>query len=210
MSLRIVLADDHAVVRAGLRALLSGERDLEIVGEAGDGEAALELVGRLRPDVLLVDLSMTGLNGVEVIAKARLLSPATQALVLSMHATPEFVRPALRAGAIGYVVKGGGVESLVEAVRSVAAGKPFIGAEARRARAPQPEPPSPVQKLTPREREVLQLVAEGHTNREIARVLGVAPKTVDVHRTNLMAKLDLHDAASLTRLALRSGLVSDP
>lgn len=211
--IRVVLADDHAVVRAGLRALFSRHPDIEIAGEASDGREAIEAVERHRPDVLLLDLSMARLNGVEALRRVRASFPATRVLVLSMHAGPEYVRPALRAGASGYVVKGAGLDSLVEALRAVAAGDTFLGAEARQlVEAPrEPRPPGPdgpLEGLTPREREVLQLVAEGHTNREIAAILGVSPKTADVHRTNLMAKLDLHDAQALTRLAVRSGLVS--
>jgi DNA-binding NarL/FixJ family response regulator len=136
-------------------------------------------------------------------------------VVLSMHTAPEYVRPALRAGAAGYVVKGAGLEALVEAVRTVADGGCFLGPEARAVldadleRAPGvTSPDDDLERLTPREREVLKLVAEGYTNREIAQLLGVSPKTVDTHRTNLMAKLDLHDAQSVTRYAIRRGLVS--
>ena len=210
--IKVLLADDHAVVRAGLRALFAAQADLEVVGEACDGREAVEAAERLRPDVLLLDLSMPGLNGVEALRRIRAAVPLTRVLVLSMHVAPEYVRPALRAGAAGYVVKGAGLDSLVEAVRAVAAGEIFLGAEASAVvggdldRPPGPAP-GPLERLTPREREVLQLVAEGHTNREIAQVLGVSPKTADVHRTNLMSKLDLHDAQALTRFAMRAGLV---
>ena len=212
--IRLVLTDDHAVVRAGLRALFSAHPDLEVVGEAADGREALELCDRLRPDVLLLDLSMSSFNGIEALRRVRSSFPLTRVLVLSMHATPEYVRPALKAGATGYVVKGAGLDSLVEAVRAVAAGDGFLGPEASRVvQGDLDHPPpagdaGPMEKLTPREREVLQLVAEGHTNREISSLLGVSPKTVDAHRTNLMAKLDLHDAQALTRFAVRCGLIS--
>jgi DNA-binding NarL/FixJ family response regulator len=211
--IRLLLTDDHAVVRAGLRALFGVHPDLEVVGEAKDGREALELCDKLRPDVLLLDLSMSSLNGIEALRRVRSAFPMTRVLVLSMHATPEYVRPALKAGATGYVVKGAGLDSLVEAVRAVAAGERFLGPEASRVvqgdldHPPASENQSPLERLTPREREVLQLVAEGHTNRESARLLGVSPKTVDAHRTNLMAKLDLHDAQALTRFAVRCGLV---
>ena len=212
--IRIVLTDDHAVVRAGLRALFGAHPGLEVVGEAADGREAIELCDRLRPDVLLLDLSMSSFNGIEALRRVRTSFPMTRVLVLSMHAAPEYVRPALKAGATGYLVKGAGLDSLVEAVRSVAAGEQFLGPEASRVvqgDLDHPPPASgeagPLERLTPREREVLQLVAEGHTNREIARLLSVSPKTVDAHRTNLMAKLDLHDAQALTRFAVRCGLV---
>lgn len=214
--IRVVLADDHAVVRAGLRALFGAHGDIDVVGEASDGREAIEVVERLRPEVLLLDLSMAGLNGVEALRRVRASCPATRVLVLSMHAAPEYVRPAIRAGAAGYVVKGAGLDSLVEAVRALAAGETFLGPEASRVVAGDLDYPAregasheALERLTPREREVLQLVAEGHTNREMARILGVSPKTVDAHRTNLMAKLDVHDAQALTRFAVRWGLVSD-
>ena len=212
--IRIVVTDDHAVVRAGLRALFGAHAGLEVVGEAKDGREAIELCDELRPDVLLLDLSMSSFNGIEALRRVRTSFPMTRVLVLSMHATPEYVRPALKAGATGYVVKGAGLDSLVEAVRAVAAGEQFLGPEASRVvqgDLDHPPPASaeagPLERLTPREREVLQLVAEGHTNREIARLLSVSPKTVDAHRTNLMAKLDLHDAQALTRFAVRCGLI---
>jgi DNA-binding NarL/FixJ family response regulator len=157
---------------------------------------------------------MPGDSGIEVLHHLRTRVPQARVLVLSMHTAPEYVRPALRAGAAGYVVKGAGQEDLVEAVRAVAAGGRFLGPEARRVveedavRAPAPTPDDDLERLTPREREVLRLVAEGHTNREIATLLGIAAKTADSHRTNAMAKLDLHDAQAVTRFALRRGLIS--
>jgi two-component system response regulator NreC len=210
----VLIADDHAIVRAGLVALLSAQPDIRIVGEAGDGRAALEQVERLRPDVLLLDLSMPGCNGVEALRRLKAMTPSTRVLVLSMHAAPEYVRPALAAGAAGYVVKGAGLEDLVGALRTVAAGGQFLGPEARRvveASALDPRADASaddLERLTPREREVLQLVAEGHTNREIGDILGCSPKTVDAHRTHLMQKLDLHDAQAVTRYAMRRGLIS--
>jgi two-component system response regulator NreC len=210
--IRVLLADDHAIVRAGLHALLGAEADIEIVGEVGEGRAAVASAERLRPDVLLLDLTLPDLNGVDVLLRVREKAPATRVLVLSMHAAPEYVRPALRAGASGYVVKGAGLDDLVQAVRIVAAGEKFLGPEARAVMeaevAASPSDGDDVDRLTPREREVLRLVAEGHTNRQIAELLGVSPKTVDTHRTNLMAKLDLHDAQAVTRWAMRRGLVS--
>ena len=209
--IRIVIADDHAIVRAGLRALLGSQSDFTVVAEAADGRAAALAVDRERPDVLLLDLSMPGEGGIEALTRLRAAGSSTRVVVLTMHAAPEYVRPALRAGASGYVVKGAGLDDLVEAVRTVAAGGTFLGPEARRVVEGDfglADPIDDLDRLTPREREVLRLVAEGHTNREIAALLGVSPKTVDTHRTNVMHKLDLHDAPGLTRFALRRGLIS--
>jgi DNA-binding NarL/FixJ family response regulator len=208
--IRVVIVDDHAIVRAGIRALFSCEPDVEVVGEAGDGPGALSQVERTSPDVLLADLSIPALSGVEIIARARALNPRMRVLVLSMHTAAEYVRPALRAGANGYVVKGSGLEDLVKALRLVAAGERFLDPRVE-AVARVDEPASAtrddLERLTSREREVLQLVAEGQTNRQIAERLGLSPKTVDAHRTNLMRKLDLHDAQALTRFALRRGMI---
>ena len=209
--IRIVIADDHAIVRTGVRAILSTKGDVTIAAEAADGRAALDAVAQHRPDVLVIDLTMPELNGMEAIGRVRALSPMTKVLVLSMHAAPEFVRPALRAGALGYVVKGAGLDDLVTAIRTVAAGERFLDAQANASSLNEdfePESADDLERLTPREREVLQLVAEGFTNREIGERIGIAAKTVDVHRTSLMKKLDLHSAAALTRFALRRGLIS--
>lgn len=210
--IRIVVADDHAIVRAGVRAILQSKGDVVIAAEADNGREALEAVARHRPDVLVIDLTMPELNGMEAIGRVRALSPTTKVLVLSMHAAPEFVRPALSAGALGYVVKGSGLDDLVLAIRTVAAGERFLDTQANASSMNEdfePESADDLARLTPREREVLQLVAEGFTNREIGERLGVAAKTVDVHRTSVMKKLDLHSAQALTRFALRRGLISD-
>jgi DNA-binding NarL/FixJ family response regulator len=213
--IRVLLADDHAIVRTGLRALLARHPDVTVVGEASDGREAIEAARRLRPDVLLLDLSMPHANGVDALRAVHAELPSVRVLVLSMHEAPDYVRPALRAGAAGYVVKGAGLADLVRAIRTVAAGGRFLGAEAERVAASDLDRPpgggaplDDIERLSPREREVLQLVAEGHTNRQIAERLGLSPKTVDGHRTRLMQKLDLHDAPSLTRYALRHGLIA--
>jgi two-component system response regulator NreC len=210
--IRVVVVDDHAIVRAGIRTLLAAAGDMSLVGEAGDGRAAMEMVARHRPDVLLVDLTMPEMNGLEVIARTPALSPLTRVIVLSMHAAADLVRPALRHGARGYVVKGSGLDDLVQAIRAVAAGGKFLDpAVVSVAEGDELDPARPdddFEQLTPREREVLQLIAEGHTNKEIGARLGLAPKTVDVHRTNIMKKLDLHNAQALTRFAIRRGLVA--
>ena len=206
--IRIVIADDHAIVRAGVRALFSTEDDLSVVGEAADGREAVAEVRRHNPDVLLLDLTMPEANGIDAITQVCAACPSTRVVVLSMHASAEYVRPAIRAGASGYVVKGSGLEALVDAVRAVAAGENFFDSKVAAMLRENDGVVDPLDRLTPREREVLQLVAEGLTNREMAARLGVSAKTVDTHRTSLMRKLDLHDAPSLTRFAVRRGLVS--
>lgn len=209
--IRIVIADDHAIVRAGIRAVLGGADDLSIVAEAEDGRAALDAVARHRPEVLLLDLTMPGLSGLEALGRVREACATTAVVVLSMHTAAEFVRPALRMGVRGYVVKGAGLDDLVHAVRVVAGGERFLDPSvASIAEGDEIEPDRPADdlaQLTPREREILQLIAEGHTNKEIGERLGLSAKTVDVHRTNLMRKLDLHSAQALTRFAIRRGLV---
>jgi two-component system response regulator NreC len=209
--IRVVVADDHAIVRAGIRAVLGAADDVSIVAEADDGRAALDAVARHRPNVLLLDLTMPGLSGLEALARIREACATTAVLVLSMHTAAEFVRPALRMGARGYVVKGAGLDDLVHAVRVVASGARFLDPSvASVAEGDEIEPGRPADdlaQLTPREREILQLIAEGHTNKSIGDRLGLSAKTVDVHRTNLMRKLDLHSAQALTRFAIRRGLV---
>jgi DNA-binding NarL/FixJ family response regulator len=209
--IRVVIADDHTIVRQGLRSLLMASGGVEVVGEAADGREALAAVERAHPAVLLLDLSMPGLNGVEALRRVKEVSPRTRVLVLSMHAGQDYVRPAVRAGAAGYLVKGAGLDRLLEALRAVAGGGTFYGPEAQAvldATVPGADVADSLELLTAREREVLQLVAEGKSNREIGEALGISPKTADAHRTNVMRKLDLHDAQALTRYALARGLVS--
>lgn len=213
--IRVVLADDHAIVRQGLRALLEAATGFAVVAEARDGAEALEAVAREAPDVVLLDLSMPGSSGVEALRRIREAVRHTRVLVLSMHSTSEYVRAALRSGADGYVVKGSGIKDLTTAIRAVAAGERFLSPEVERAALLDlldgPEiglVVDPLERLTPREREVLQLIAEGHSNRAVADRLGLSAKTVDGHRTRIMTKLDLHDVTALTRFAIRHGLVS--
>jgi DNA-binding NarL/FixJ family response regulator len=210
----IVLADDHHIVRQGLRALLETEPDFAIVGESGDGLETVQLAGRLQPHVLIVDLMMPGLNGLEVTRQVRQRSPQTQIIILSMHSNEAYVLEALRNGAAGYVLKDARADELIQAVRKVMAGQYYLSsplseraieAYAEKARGNTPDL---YETLTTREREVLHLAAEGKTNAEIAARLFISPRTVEVHRANLMRKLDLHSPAALIHYAIQRGLVA--
>jgi DNA-binding NarL/FixJ family response regulator len=205
--IRVVVADDHAVVRAGVRAVLASEPDVTLVAEAGDGPGAVAAVLAHHPEVLLLDWTLPG-HGRAVLERLHIEAPGTRVCVLSMHQDGATVREALGAGAMGYVVKGAGIEHLVTALRAVASGCRFLDSAAESGLAVGPEPADDDwDRLTPRERLVLRRVAEGRTNREIATELSLSPKTVDTHRTNLMRKLGVHDAQALTRFAVRRGLL---
>jgi two-component system, NarL family, response regulator NreC len=213
MSLSIVLADDHPVVRRGLRTLLESEPDFSIVGEAGDGLETVHLVERLQPNVLVLDLMMPGLNGLEALRIIRQRSPRTRVVVLSMHSNNAFVAEALKNGATGYLLKGSSEEDLVCAVHEAAAGRRFLSAPVteraieayiEQSRAAELDPH---ETLTPREREVLHLAAEGKTSSEIAARLHVSHRTVENHRANLLRKLGLQNQSDLVRYAVRRGLI---
>lgn len=213
LAVRILLVDDHTIVRQGLLALLGTEQDLQVVAEAGTAAEAVALAGELTPDVVVLDLSLPDRPGPETIGAVRHAAPGSAILVLSMHDGEDYVRPALRAGARGYLVKGSGLADVVAAIRAVAAGHAFFSPSvaALLVDAPGTLPPSPqarLKTLSAREQQVLQLVALGKTSSEIAEQLGIAVKTVEAHRSNLGAKLDLHDVPALVRFAVRVGLVS--
>ena len=207
--IRVVLADDHALVRDGLRAVLAREPDMAVIGEAADGHEALAVVDAMRPDVVVLDLSMPVLNGLDAARQLAGRDRGPRPILITMHLEDRYVLEALRAGVRGYVRKKQAAADLVQAIRDVAAGRVYLspGISAAVADAIRTGASPPEERLTPRERQVLQLVAEGKTTKEIAAILEVSVKTVDAHRTNLMQKLDLHDVASLTRLAIRIGLV---
>jgi len=211
--IRVMLADDHALFRAGIRSLLDTIEGVEIVGEARDGHEALRLVAERRPDVLLLDVALPQLNGIEVAERLR-DTPGTRVLILSMFANEEYVLRSLRAGAAGYLLKDSTVVELASALRSVADGGSYLSpavsghdlaAYVRRV-GDEGVPPEPA--LTPRQREVLQLIAEGHGTKEIASRLSLSAKTVETHRAQLMERLGIHDVAGLVRYAIRAGIVS--
>jgi two-component system, NarL family, response regulator NreC len=213
MSISIVLADDHPVVRRGMRTLLESQADFSIVGEAGDGLETVRLVERLKPDVLVLDLMMPGLSGLEALRIGRQRSPHTRVVVLSMYSTKAFIAEALKNGATAYVLKGCTEENLVHAVREAAAGRRFlsppitgmaIDAYIEQA---QTGPFDPHETLTAREREVLQLAAEGKTCAEIAARLHISQRTAENHRASLMRKLGLQNQTQLVRYALRRRLI---
>jgi two-component system, NarL family, response regulator NreC len=207
--IRILLADDHAVVREGLRSLLEREADLRVVAEAEDGREALRLARETHPDVAALDLSMPVLNGLEAARQLVAWDRGPRPILLTAHAEEQYVLEAIRAGVRGYVLKRQAGADLVRAIREVSMGGVYLSpgisaavtAAIRSAPAAAPDP------LTSREREVLQLIAEGKTTKEVASILGVSVKTADTHRTSLMQKLDLHDVASLTRYAIRHGII---
>lgn len=213
MMVTILLAEDHHIVRQGLRAMLEAEADFQVVGEASEGLQAVQLVERLQPDVLIVDLVMPGLNGLEVVRQARDRSPLTRAVVLSMHANEAYVLEALRNGAAAYLLKDASVAELVGAVREVVAGRRYLSSplSERAIEAYEQKAKGATldvyETLTTREREVLQLTAEGQSSAEIAGRFSISPRTVETHRANLMRKLHLRTQADLIRYALRRGIL---
>jgi len=209
VTVSIVLADDHPIVREGLGAILRGETDFRIVGEAADGAEAVRAVERLRPDILILDLMMPGLSGLEVARQVAKRAPRTRIVVLSMHSDVAYVAEVLRAGAGGYVLKESGVGELVRAIREVQAGRqyfsPPLDPERLRASAAGASVPGPYESLTAREREVLNLTVEGYTGGEIAERLFISQRTVETHRANLMRKLSVRNQKELIRHALEHG-----
>jgi DNA-binding NarL/FixJ family response regulator len=214
MTIRLALADDHLVVREGLRAMLEAEPDFEVVGQTGNGSDVPALVERVKPDVLVLDLMMPGIGGLDVIRELGQRGTATGIVVLSMHANEAYVLEALSSGAGAYVLKQSEAGELVRAVHEVAAGRrylsPPLSDRALEAYLRQSESGAPERAtLTPREREVLQLVAEGHTSPEIAERLFISPRTVETHRSNLMRKLGLRTPADVVRYAVRHGVLPE-
>ncbi len=199
--IRVFVVEDHTIVRQGLIALMETAGDLEVVGEAGDGRSALEMILESKPDVVLCDLAIPGLSGLEVIKRLQDADEPPRVVVLSMYHDPVWVKRALDAGANGYLLKGSGVKDVLDAVRAVAAGEDYLSPGAKRAADADP--------LTDREREVLTLIAQGHTSKEIGAILDISSRTAEHHRARIMKKLKIGDVAGLTRYAIRTGLVDE-
>jgi DNA-binding NarL/FixJ family response regulator len=212
-TIRILLVDDHKLFRAGIRSLLQTVSDIEVVAEAGDGREGLRLIQALHPHVVLMDIMMPGLNGLDTVARVARTFPDIRVVMLSMNAAEDSVLQTLRAGAAGYLVKTADPAELELAIRAVLRGEIFLSSAISQhvvaaclGRLDRDQ--SSLERLTPRQREVLQLIAEGHTTKEIAKELGISAKTAEAYRAELMKGLDIHDIASLTRYAIRMGVVS--
>jgi len=214
MALRIVLADDHETVRIGLRAALQRETDITIVGEAADGRAAVDLVENLEPSILILDIGMPGMNGLEAIRRIRAAKLRTKVIVFSMHSDRNYVAEALKLGACGYVLKGSPIKEVTSAIRTVVRGETFLSPKIREGigsyteLALSSDSDLVLPTLTSREREILQLLTEGKTNKEMAYTLDVSVKTIESHRSQLMEKLNLRSVAELTKYAIRAGMTS--
>ena len=213
--IRIVIADDHAVMRTGLRLLLDGQADMEVVGEAGDGWETVEKAVSLEPDLLLLDISMPGMSGLEAASEIRRRAPGIKLLILTMHDDEAYLRQFLQIGASGYVVKKAADTELVAAIRAVQRGETFIYPTLTRVlvdsyihKREPPKPGTPADELTPRETEVLRLVAQGYTSQQIADQLSISTNTVETHRAHIMEKLGLRGRAQLFRYAVARGLLN--
>jgi DNA-binding NarL/FixJ family response regulator len=216
MTTRILVADDHEVVRRGVRALLESQSGWSVCGEAATGQEAVDQAGRLRPDLLIVDISMPEMNGLETIRRIHKSMPQMEILVLTMHESEQMMREALAAGARGYLSKSDAGRDLLAAVESLRAHKPFFDSKVtemmlegyrKDPRKTRPGDPLPASKLTPRERQIVQLLAEGRTSKEVSAALGISLKTAVTHRTNLMRKLGIHSIGELVRYALRNNII---
>ena len=207
--IRILLADDHGVVRQGFKMILDAQADMEVVGEAANGRAAVELAERLKPDIVVMDVAMPELNGIEATRRLAESAPHVRVLALSMHKDSVYVRETLRAGARGYLLKDSGANDLVAAVRAVASGEGYLSPAVSNAVLDdyRRHVTNAMDLLTSREREVLQMLAEGKTNKEIAAILNLSVYTVDAHRGHIMEKLNLHSINELVRFAVRNGMI---
>jgi two-component system response regulator NreC len=216
MKIHILLADDHTILRAGLRMMLNAQPDMEVVGEAQDGRQAIAEALRLQPDIVLMDITMPDINGIEATRQIKKLLPEVKVLVLTMHENDEYIFQALRAGASGYILKEAADTELITALHVIQSGQFYLSPTAQSVmigdylhRVRVGEEKDSYNSLTEREREILKLVAEGYTNNQIAERLVISPKTVDTHRTHVMDKLNLHSRAELVKYAIRRGLLED-
>lgn len=209
---RVLLADDHTLVRAGFRALFQSIEGIEVIAEAADGREALQMIATHQPDVVLMDIAMSNLNGLEATARVAQEFPHVHVVMLSMHANEEYVLQALRAGAMGYLLKDASVTELELAINAVMRGETYLSPAVSKHVVEYVQrvggESSSLQRLTARQREILQLIAEGCTTQEIARMLHISVKTVETHRAQLMERLDIHDVAGLVRYAIRMGVVT--
>ena len=211
--IRVLLADDHTILRDGIRALIDGQDDMVVIGEAEDGQATVRLVAKLQPDVVVMDIAMPLLNGLEATRQIQRDFPRVKVLILTMHENEEYIRQVLAAGALGYVLKDAAARDLLGAIRAVYEGEAVLSPAITRLviedylRWGEIQPADNSDGLTSREREVLQLIAEGYTNKEIAEILNLSVKTIQSHRTNLMNKLDLHDRGELIKYAIQKKII---
>lgn len=209
--IRVLLADDHALVRAGLRALLDKTSDIQVIAESGNGPETLEFVEKYKPDLVLLDITMPQLSGLEVLEKLHRNSPAVRVIILTIHDDPAYAVGALRAGADGYLPKKAAGDEMVKAIRVVMNGESYLSPEiSREALADYKaavDDGGRLEELTPRQLDVLRMIAEGYSTKEIARGLNISAKTVETHRALLMQRLNIHDVAGLVRYAIKTGLV---
>lgn len=211
--IRILLADDHTILREGIRSLLDDEPDMEVVGEAEDGMQAIKLANQLEPDVVIMDIAMPLLNGLEATRQIRRNHPQTKVLILTMHENEEYIRQVLASGAMGYILKDAAARELLDAIRAVHRGEAILSPAITRLviedylRWGELQPQNDITNLSPRERQVLQLIAEGYTNKQIAEILSISIKTVQAHRASIMSKLDLHDRGELIKYAIQKKII---
>jgi DNA-binding NarL/FixJ family response regulator len=215
MTIRILLADDHALLREGLSSILGKQEDMTVVGEASDGREAIQRVGELRPDIVLMDITMPVLNGIDATEQIRKNFVSTQVIILSMHVTTEYIHRALKAGALGYILKQSAGREVLDAIRSVYAGHRYLSEKISNIltdhhtyRNPLPHKKSPIERLSAREREILQLVVEGKSSTEIGKALNLTRSTIDTYRSRLMAKLDVGNVPTLVKFAIKHGLTN--
>jgi len=210
--LRILLADDHALVRSGIRSLLQAIDNVSVVGEAGDGTTTLQLIEQLQPEVVLMDIAMPGLNGLDALTQIHAQFPAVRVIILSMHTNEAYVSKALRSGAVGYLIKDAATIELELALQAVAKGDTYLSPAVSKLlianHLQRDSQPAPVDPLTPRQRQILQAIAEGQTTQQMARQLNISVKTVEAHRAQLMDRLGIHDIAGLVRYAIKTGLIT--